>query len=193
FPGGTPPDDMGAPAPELVAHPGDGELPGNPDIQLVQVTDEVHEPINAAAPHDGSGRVFILERAGTIRIIDQDGNLLDEPFLDISSNVQYQFLEQGMLGMAFHPDFADNGLFYVNYTDLLRNGDLLTVQYQVSDDDANKADPDSGVIVWWRHQPYANHNGGTITFGPDGYLYISHGDGGMEGDPLNSGQRLDTH
>lgn len=193
FPGGTPPAGMGAPAEDQVAQPGQGQLPNDPQVQLVQVTDGVSEPINIAAPNDGSGRVFVVERAGVIRVIDGEGNLLEEPFLDISANVQWQFLEQGLLGMAFHPDYAENGLFYVNYTDLLRAGDLLTVQYQVSADDPNMADPDSGLIVWWRPNPYANHLGGEIAFGPDGYLYIGHGDGGMEGDPLNAGQRLDTY
>jgi glucose/arabinose dehydrogenase len=193
FPGGTPPPGQGAPAEDLVAQPGEGQLPGDPQVQLVLVTDQVAEPINVTAPNDGSGRVFVVEREGTIRIIDADGNLLEEPFLDISANVQWQFLEQGLLGMAFHPDYAENGIFYVNYTDLLRAGDLLTVQYQVSEDDPNVADPDTGLIVWWRPNPYANHLGGEIAFGPDGYLYIGHGDGGMEGDPLNAGQRLDTY
>ena len=193
FPGGTPPAQLGAPAPDLVAQPGEGELPGDPQVQLVKVSDGLFEPVNVTHANDGSGRVFVVERAGRIRIIDAEGNLVEEPFLDISANVQWQFLEQGLLGLAFHPDFAENGLFYVNYTDLLRAGDLLTVQYQVSADDPNKADPDSGAIVWWRPNPYANHLGGEIAFGPDGYLYIGHGDGGMEGDPLNAGQRLDTY
>lgn len=193
FPGGTPPAGLGAPAEDQVVQPGQGQLPGDPQVELVLVTDEVFEPVNVAAPDDGSGRIFVVERGGTIRVIDSDGNLLEEPFLDISSNVQWQFLEQGLLGLAFHPDFAENGLFYVNYTDLLRAGDLMTVQFQVSEDDPNVAARDSGMLVWWRPNPYANHLGGDIVFGPDGYLYIGHGDGGMEGDPLNAGQRLDTY
>ncbi len=194
FPGGTPSADVApAPAPEAVAQPGEGQLPGDPQVQLVRVTDGVFEPVNITHANDGSGRVFVVERAGIIRVIDADGNLLEEPFLDITGNVQWQFLEQGLLGLAFHPDFAENGLFYVNYTDLLRTGDLMTVQYQVSEDNPNVADPESGLLVWWRPNPYANHLGGEIAFGPDGYLYIGHGDGGMEGDPLNAGQRLDTY
>ena len=193
FPGGTPPAGLGAPAEDQVARPGQGQLPGNPEIKLVLVTDEIEEPVNMTAPNDGSGRLFVVQRGGVIRVIDGDGNLLEEPFLDISGDVQYQFLEQGLLGLAFHPDFVENGIFYVNYTDLLRTGDLMTVQYQVSDEDANVADPDSALLVWHRPNPYANHLGGDIVFGPDGYLYIGHGDGGMEGDPLNAGQRVDTH
>ncbi|MGH2533546.1 MAG: PQQ-dependent sugar dehydrogenase, partial [Thermomicrobiales bacterium] len=178
--------------PADVAQPG-GDLPGDPAVQLVKVTDEVFEPINIAAPNDGSGRVFVVERGGAIRIIDQGGNLLPEPFLDISGDVMFQFLEQGLLGLAFHPDYASNGLFYVNYTNLLRSGDVLTVQYQASADDPNRADPASGLIVSFREQPYPNHIGGEIVFGPDGYLYIGHGDGGLEGDPLDAGQDLSTH
>ncbi len=193
FPGGTPPAGMGAPAPDMVVQPGEGQLPGDPQVQLVKVADGLFEPINITHANDGSGRIFVVERAGRIRIIDQRGSLLEEPFLDITGDVQSQFLEQGLLGLAFHPNFPENGLFYVNYTDLLRTGDLLTVQYQVSADDPNQADPDSGLLVWWRPNPYANHLGGEIAFGPDGYLYIAHGDGGMEGDPLNAGQRLDTY
>lgn len=193
FPGGTPVAGLGGPAPDYVAQPGEGTLPNDPQVQLVLVTDQVFEPVNIAAPNDGTGRIFVVERAGRIRVIDGDGNLLEEPFLDIQNNVQSQFLEQGLLGLAFHPDYANNGLFYVNYTDLLRAGDLLTVQYRVSADNPNVADPASALLVWWRTNPYANHLGGDIVFGPDGYLYIGHGDGGMEGDPFDAGQRLDTH
>lgn len=177
--------------PSDVAQPG-GDLPGDPQVQLVKVTDQLREPINVDAPRDGSGRIFVAERAGVIRII-QDGQLLDEPFLDISGDVEYQFLEEGLLGFAFHPDYANNGLFYVNYTNLLRSGDVVTVQYGTSKDDPNKADTSNPIIISTREQPYPNHIGGDIAFGPDGYLYIGHGDGGLEGDPLDAGQDLTTH
>jgi glucose/arabinose dehydrogenase/uncharacterized cupredoxin-like copper-binding protein len=170
-----------------------GDLPGDPAIQLVKVTDQVFEPINIAAPNDGSGRVFVVERGGVIRIIDANGQLLPDPFLDISGDTEFQFLEEGLLGLAFHPDFASNGLFYVNYTNQLRNGDVLTVQYKVSADDPNTADPGSSLVVSERDEPFPNHIGGDIVFGPDGYLYIGHGDGGLEGDPLDAGQDLRTH
>ena len=178
--------------PSQVAQPG-GDLPGDPAVQLVRVGGDFAEPVNVAAPNDGSGRIFVVERGGTIRIVGSDGATLPEPFLDISSDVTSDFLEQGLLGLAFHPDFANNGLFYVNYTNQLHGGDVLTVQYTVSADDPNKADPASGLIVSSRDQPYPNHIGGDIQFGPDGMLYIGHGDGGLEGDPLDAGQRLDTH
>jgi glucose/arabinose dehydrogenase/mono/diheme cytochrome c family protein len=170
----------------------DGDLPGDPRVELVKVADGLHEPINVTAAPDGSGRLFVLERGGAIRVVD-DGELIEEPFLDLTGNVLSAFLEQGLLGMAFHPDYPENGRFFVNYTDLLRSGDVLTVEYRVSEDDPNRADPSSGRIVMFREQPYANHIGGDIVFGPDGYLYIGHGDGGLEGDPLDAGQDLSTH
>jgi glucose/arabinose dehydrogenase/plastocyanin len=178
--------------PAEVAQSG-GDLPGDPQVQLVKVVDGLFEPVNVAAPRDGSGRLFILERAGVIRTLDSNGELLPDPFLDISDITEYQFLEEGLLGMAFHPDFANNGLFYINYTNQLRNGDVLTVQYRVSTDDPNKADLDTALIVSERDQPFPNHIGGDIEFGPDGFLYIGHGDGGLEGDPLDAGQDLTTH
>ena len=183
--------------PSQVAQPG-GDLPGDPRVQLVKVADGLADPVGVAAPNDGSGRLFVLERAGTIRIVDANGQLMPEPFLDLTdptgaNAVMYAFLEQGLLGMAFHPDFRNNGLFYTNSTNLLRSGDLLTVQYKVSADNPNEADPESALIVSARPNPYPNHLGGDIQFGPDGYLYIGHGDGGLEGDPLDTGQDLSTH
>jgi glucose/arabinose dehydrogenase len=178
--------------PAEVAQPG-GDLPGDPTIQLVKVTDGLFEPVNVAVPNDGSGRIFVAERGGRIRIVDADGKLLEEPFLDVSGDTEFQFLEEGLLGLTFHPDYASNGLFYINYTNQLRNGDVLTVQYQVSADDPNKADPATSLIISERDQPYPNHIGGDIAFGPDGYLYIGTGDGGLEGDPLDAGQDLSTH
>ena len=183
--------------PSQVAQPG-GDLPGDPQVQLVKVADGLADPVNVAAPNDGSGRIFVVERAGTIRIVDANGQLLPDPFLDLTdpqgaNAVMDAFLEQGLLGLAFHPDFKNNGLFYTNSTNLLRSGDLVTAQYRVAADNPNKADPSSVIFVSTRPEPYPNHLGGDIQFGPDGYLYIGHGDGGLEGDPLDAGQRLDTY
>ncbi|MBA3529610.1 MAG: PQQ-dependent sugar dehydrogenase, partial [Propionibacteriaceae bacterium] len=183
--------------PSQVAQPG-GDLPGDPQVQLVKVAEGLADPVNVAAPNDASGRIFVVERAGTIRIVDANGQLLPEPFLDLTdpqgaNAVMYAFLEQGLLGLTFHPDFKNNGLFYTNSTNLLRSGDLVTAQYKVSADNPNKADPNSVIFISTRAEPYPNHLGGDIAFGPDGYLYIGHGDGGLEGDPLDAGQRLDTH
>ena len=174
-----------------VATPG-GTLPGQPQIQLVKVAEGLADPINVAAPDDGSGRLFVVERPGRIRIVDRDGKLLPEPFLDITDRIDSLTLEQGLLGLAFDPAFKENGRFYVLFTDLLRNGDEFLMRFTVSADDPDKADPDSGEAVLFIPQPYANHNGGELAFGPDGYLYIGVGDGGLEGDPLQAGQDLST-
>jgi glucose/arabinose dehydrogenase len=178
--------------PSEVAQPG-GDLPGDPQIQLVRVGGEFAEPVNVASPKDGTGRIFVVERGGTIQIVNSDGTVQPEPFLDWTGNTMSAFLEQGLLGMAFHPNYAQNGIFYINYTDLLRSGDVFTLQMQVSADDPNVADPDSAEVISFRAQPYPNHIGGDIEFGPDGCLYIGHGDGGLEGDPLDAGQDLMTH
>ena len=128
---------------------------------------------------DGSGRLFVLEKVGRIRIIEND-QLLEAPFLDITDRVGSSSNEQGLLGLAFHPQYGENGRFYVNYTDL--NGDTVIARFQVTDD-PNTADPNSEVRLLGIDQPYANHNGGVLTFGPDGYLYAGLGDGGSQGDP----------
>jgi len=163
-----------------------GTLPGDPAIQLVQVATGLVDPINVA--DDGSGRVFVVERVGRIRIVDTDGTLLEQPFLDIQGSVKTDFLEQGLLGMAFPPDYADSGYFYVYYSDYSTNGNLRLVRYHVSDD-PNVADDDSATLmVEWQADPYINHNGGTVRFGPDGMLYWSTGDGGLAGDPYDNAQ-----
>lgn len=172
-----------------VAQPG-GDLPGDPAIQLVKVADGLIDPINLTSAFDGSGRLFVIERTGTVRIMDQNGQLLAEPFLDISNEVKTDFLEQGLLGLAFHPDYENNGLFYVYYSDYRTQGDHFLVQYSVSADDPNLADPESARVLLSEEDPYVNHNGGTLNFGPDGYLYLSIGDGGLAGDPYNNGQDL---
>jgi glucose/arabinose dehydrogenase len=172
------------------AQPG-GTLPGNPSIQLVKVADGLIDPINVAAPNDGSGRLFVVERVGYLRIIESDGTVLEQPFLDIASTVKIDFLEQGLLGVAFHPDYANNGRFFVYYSDYRTQGDHFLVEYTVTDD-PNQADPDSARVLFAFEDPYVNHNGGTIHFGPDGYLYVAIGDGGLAGDPLDNAQDLGT-
>ena len=137
---------------------------------------------------DGSGRLFVIEKPGAIRIL-QDGQLLPQPFLDIVDRVGSNGNEQGLLGLAFHPQYAQNGRFFVNYTD--GNGDTVIARFQVSGD-LNVADPASEVKLLGIDQPYANHNGGGLAFGPDGYLYAGLGDGGSQGDPQGNGQNTDS-
>jgi glucose/arabinose dehydrogenase/plastocyanin len=188
------PQAQGLATPEATAPviPG-GTLPGNPAIQLVQVATELADPLNVTSAGDGSGRIFVVERIGRIRIVDKDGKLLPDPFLDISDGftVKTDFLEQGLLGLAFHPDYATNGRFFVYYASFVTNGGLSLVEYHVSASDPNKADPDSAkLIINIPNDPYVNHNGGTVRFGPDGYLYWTTGDGGLAGDPYDNAQNV---
>ncbi|MGI8964327.1 MAG: PQQ-dependent sugar dehydrogenase, partial [Thermomicrobiales bacterium] len=125
-----------------IAQPG-GDLPGDPTLELVQVAEGLIDPVSVSSAHDGFGRLFVLERTGTIRII-ADGELVEEPFLDISAEVKIDFLEQGLLGLAFHPDYTDNGRFFVYYIDYRTNGTQFVVEFAVSADDPNLADPESG-------------------------------------------------
>jgi glucose/arabinose dehydrogenase len=135
---------------------------------------------------DGSGNLFIVENPGRIRIFE-NGELLSEPFLDIDDRVNDIGNEMGLLGLAVHPNFSQNGFFYVNYTD--RNGDTTISRFHAS---GNSSDPNSELILLKIKQPFENHNGGALAFGPDGYLYIATGDGGAFGDPMGNGQSVDT-
>jgi glucose/arabinose dehydrogenase len=163
-------------------------LPDPNDYEWHAMVDGLTAPIGFEDALDGSGRLFVIEQAGVIRII-QDGNILPVPFLDIRNRVGSSGSEQGLLGLAFHPDYIENGYFFVNYTD--RNGDTVIARYRVSAD-PSIADPASEVRLLQVSQPYRNHNGGDMAFGPDGYLYISLGDGGSGGDPQNHGQSPET-
>lgn len=145
------------------------------------------EPVSIANASDD--RLFVVERAGRIRIVTESGTILEPPFLSIVGNVSSQQSEQGLLGLAFHPQYETNGWFYVNYTNLA--GDSVVARFSVSAD-PDVADPDSEWIMLTVDQPYANHNGGDLKFGPDGYLYIFLGDGGSGGDPDNYAQNLQS-
>ena len=157
-------------------------------IALRPVVDGLSSPIGITHAGDQSGRLFVIEQGGTIRIIKK-GRLLARPFLDISSIITAGG-EQGLLGLAFHPRFETNRRFYVNYTDT--GGDTVIAEYKRSREAANRAAPGSARVVLGFDQPFANHNGGHLAFGPDGYLYIATGDGGSAGDPQGNGQRRDT-
>ena len=143
----------------------------------------MEQPTAVVNAGDGSGRLFVTQKTGLARIV-QDGAVLDTPFLDLTDTVSTDS-ERGLLGLAFHPEYAENGRLFVNYT----RGDGATViaEFAVSDD-ANVADAASEKVVLTVPQPFANHNGGDLAFGPDGYLYIGMGDGGAGGDPENNGQ-----
>ena len=132
----------------------------------------------------------MLEQAGRIRVV-QHGNLVARPFLDVSDEVSSGG-ERGLLGLAFEPDFGRRGAnrFYVNFTDT--NGNTVIAEYRASADDPNLADPASARALLHIAQPFANHNGGDLVFGPDRMLYAGLGDGGSGGDPMGNGQRLDT-
>jgi glucose/arabinose dehydrogenase len=174
---------------------------------LEPVVTGLDQPVYLADPNDGSGRLFIVERPGRILIL-QDGKLAPEPFLDLTDIVTSQGQEQGLLSVAFDPDFKTNGEFYVGYTANTSQtgagvGDDTIARYKVSADDPNRADPASGEVLLAIEDPYPNHNGGLVMFGPDGYLYAGFGDGGSQGDPHGNGQntqvllgkilRLDVH
>lgn len=136
--------------------------------------------------HCGDHRKFVVEQPGRIKVIDSLGNVLPTNFINLTARVYDTGNEQGLLGLAFHPDYANNGYFYVNYTDNNQNTQIS--RFSVSANDPNVADPNSEVMILNITQPYSNHNGGCIQFGPDGYLYIGMGDGGSGGDPGNRAQ-----
>ncbi len=188
-------------SPDQVAQPG-GDLPGDPKIALVKVAGGFSDPINVANAGDGSGRIFVVERAGRIKVVNKDGSVQEEPFLDLTdinplgSDVQTGFVEQGLYAVAFHPNFKDNGYFYVHYASLPFNGDGVIVRFQVDSGSPNALTPErtneTAKVLMRIEQPWYNHNGGQIEFGPDGYLYVGSGDGGWEGDPYEAGQDLST-
>ena len=155
------------------------------DVRLTRVASGFERPLGLTHAGDGSGRLFVVEQGGRIRVIGKQGG---EPrtFLDLSSLTRAGG-ERGLLGLAFDPKFRQNGRLYVNYTD--RNGDTVIARYTAQGDQANA---NSAVVLLRIGQPYANHNGGQLAFGPDGMLYIGTGDGGSGGDPQNNGQKLDT-
>ena len=165
--------------------------PTGSDFRLNVFAGGFQRPLYLTHAGDGTGRLFVLEQTGKVWILDADGGRMTAPFLDVtrlvSRSAGRQWSEQGLLGLAFHPNYAENGTFFINYTDL--NGSTIVARYQVSAD-ANQADASSAQIIFQLRQPYPNHNGGHIDFGTDGYLYITLGDGGSANDPLGAGQNL---
>jgi len=163
--------------------------PTSDTLRLVPVvTSGLSSPLYLAAPTGDTARLFVVEQGGQIRIV-QHGQLLPTAFLDIHTRL-VSGGEQGLLSVAFHPSYATNGFFYVNYTDL--NGDTRVERYTVSAADSNLADTATHKLILSVRQPYTNHNGGLVMFGPDGMLYIGMGDGGSGGDPENRAQNPDS-
>lgn len=148
------------------------------------------QPLLFAPVEDGSGNAVVVERTGRIRIFaDRADASVSTVFLDLRSRIFTKGQEQGLLGLAFDPEYATNGYFYVNYTTV---DSTVIARYRRSDADPAVADPASGMVLLTFKQPYANHNGGHMAFGPDGFLYIATGDGGSAGDPQNRAQNLAT-
>jgi glucose/arabinose dehydrogenase len=160
-----------------------------PMISLTGVSGGFVQPVHVTHAGDGSGRIFVAEQGGKIRILD-NGSLLPASFLDISSRV-ICCGEQGLLSVAFPPGYSAKRYFYVNYT-RTPDGATVVARYRVSPNDANAADPASEEVVLTIPQPFPNHNGGQLAFGPDGYLYIGMGDGGSGGDPFGLAQNTDN-
>ena len=149
------------------------------------------QPVDLQSPNDNSNRIFILEQEGEILVFQNLDTILDATqFLDIRDKIEFQG-EMGLLGLAFHPDYGNNGYFYVNYIAPNPRRTVIA-RYEVSATDSNTANNESEMIILEIDQPYNNHNGGQIAFGSDGFLYIGMGDGGSGGDPLNHGQNLST-
>jgi glucose/arabinose dehydrogenase len=176
-------------------------------LELELVTEGLTAPLLLITPPDDDRR-FVIDQVGYIYILDEDGELMDEPFLDLSDSIvelRESFDERGLLGLAFHPDYSENGRFFVYYSappreDIPEEWDHTghISEFAVSEDDENRADPDSERVIMEVDQPQFNHNGGKISFGPDGYLYIALGDGGGADDtglghpPLGHGQDITT-
>ncbi|HVY04385.1 MAG TPA: PQQ-dependent sugar dehydrogenase [Burkholderiales bacterium] len=183
-----------------VARPG-GDLPGSPKIALVKVADGFNDPVGVSSAFDGSGRLFVVERVGKVRIV-KDGKILAKPFLDLTKSnplgteVLTVFVEQGLWSIAFHPKFKDNGYVFVSFASVPFNGAHMVVRLTVDPSSPDEITTEqvnkTAKVVLNIPQPYYNHYGGKILFGPDGYLYVGKGDAGWEGDPLDAGQTMST-
>lgn len=181
--------------PTVAASPEPTDVPQTafePMIGLELVAEGMSAPVDLAVPGDGSGRLFIVDQVGVIWIVTAEGQLLDQPFIDLRDRVvglNPGYDERGLLGLAFHPDYAENGLFYVYYSAPLDpqapqgwNHTSHLSQFEVSEGNEGRGDPGSEEVILRVDQPQGNHNGGEIAFGPDGYLYVALGDGGGAND-----------
>jgi hypothetical protein len=159
-------------------------------IALQQVTVGLERPVHVTNAGDGSNRLFVVEKEGRIRII-QNNQLLPTPFLDIESKVEDSGNEQGLLSVAFHPGYETNRRFFVYYT-AQQSDEIIIAEYMASAGNPNVAGTTERVLLRVPHPTFENHNGGLLKFGPDGYLYAGIGDGGSGGDPMENGQNLET-
>lgn len=154
------------------------------ELELELFASNLDRPVNIK--HAGDARLFVAEQDGLIKIINASGTTETAPFLDIDSRVRSTGNEQGLLGLAFHPNYATNGYFFVNYIN--NSGDTVVSRFSRDGSNPSSADPNSEFIIITYDQPFSNHNGGDLAFGADGYLYISSGDGGSGGDPQGNSQ-----
>ena len=161
------------------------------DVQSAFPNLTFNEPVGIYDAEDGSNRLFVVEQDGIIKVFDNNANISNyHVFLDISSNI-ITGGERGLLGLTFHPDFNINGYFYVDYIET-GTGDSIISRFKISSSNSSVANMSSEAEILRIPQPYSNHNGGQIHFGPDGYLYIALGDGGGTGDPDDQGQDRQT-
>lgn len=182
------PTETPEPPPSVSASTPDSSQLSMDQFALQEVVGGLTRPVVLAYAEDDADRMFVVEQRGLIWVL-REGELLDEPYLDLQDRVTDAANEQGLLGLAFSPDFAQSGRLYVYYTS--EDGGKNTISRFQADPAADVADPDSEQILLAVDDPYGNHNGGDILFGPDGYLYAGFGDGGAAGDPEDRAQNLD--
>jgi len=208
FPGADAPADVNGEVVNVPFNVTETSIEETKQVGLDLVAEGFTSPVGLTSPNDGSGRLFVVDQIGEIRIIDENGTLLEEPFLNLSNQIvelQPGYDERGLLGLAFHPNFTDNGRFFVYYSAPLREGapddwdhTSRISEFNISADNENRADPVSERVILEVDQPQSNHNAGSIAFGPDGYLYIPLGDGGGANDvgvghpPEGNGQNTTT-
>ena len=173
-------------SPVSTAPAGNTAVSTAPVVRLTKVAEGFRRPTFVTNAGDGSKRLFVLEKGGVIRIV-ADGKVSSTPFMDVTSIVKSSGNEQGLLGLAFHPKFKENGRFFIAYT--AQSGDNTVMEYRAA---GERGDPQSGRTMLSVKDPFPNHNGGMLAFGPDGYLYASFGDGGSSGDPNGNAQNLDS-
>jgi glucose/arabinose dehydrogenase len=175
----------------LFSFQGTDQITYDYNIQITFPNLTFTRPVGIHSAEDGSNRLFVVEQQGKIKVFDNDANVSNSQiFLDLTDQITYGG-ERGLLGLTFHPNFNVNGYFYVYYTELGTEDSVIS-RFTVSSVDPNMANISSEIKLWRVAQPYGNHNGGQILFGPDGNLYISLGDGGGSGDPAGNGQNRAT-